>query len=106
MISASDQELVKNAMLCQAFKTSEMYRLLDAMMAALEHEALDALSTTKTVDKDEIFALTVRWQERKEFRERLKGEIEQQIDDWRRLMEDNGLNPEEYQDRSEVIYGG
>ena len=96
-ITVEDRQLVSNALLCQAFKGTPMFDLLDAIMEALERDALNKLSDARTSNKEELFALTLRWQERKFMRQDIKDQIEQTIADARQLVTDIGLDPDEWE---------
>lgn len=97
--------LLGRAQICALFKTSEMYGLLDLMMAAIEHEAMMALENCNAADKDEVFALTIRWQERKRFRRHLLDEIDSNIADAQQLIEAEGLDLDEWKIRSTLEHG-
>lgn len=99
-VTDEQSELLSNAALCQAFRTSEMYKLLDSMMEALESDALNALSEARTNNKEELYGFTIRWQERKLFRQRIKEEIDSNIEDAKALLNDIGLDPQEWAIRS------
>lgn len=94
------KELLSNAALCATFKASEMYRLLDSMMEAMETQALNDLSDARTNNKEELYGLTLRWQERKMMRQHIKEEIDSNIADAQRLVSDFGIEAETWAIRS------
>lgn len=102
MISDQDKQLISIAISCQSFKSSEMYGLLDAMMERYELAALAELAAERSGDKDKVFALTCHWQARRSFRQWLKEEIDSNIVDARGLIAETGLDPDEWQLRSEI----
>ena len=86
---------------CQQFLESPAYVLVDQMMEALEAEALENLKRYEGADREELFNLTVRWQERKKFRARINEQIELAIAEAKLLIE-SGVDADEQQLRSEV----
>lgn len=100
MINDEDVQLIANASLCRSFRDSEMYKLLDSMMKALEEEALNNLSAARTGNKEELFGLTVRWQERKFMRQAIMEEIDSVVADGHGLIQELGVDPNEIEVRS------
>ncbi len=100
-----EEDLLRRGSLCQAFKGSEMYVLLASMMEAIERDALANLNSYTGADRDQVFAFTMRWQERRRFREAVLEQIDINIEDAAALIRNQGGDPEEWMDRSTIEHG-
>jgi hypothetical protein len=100
-----EESLLTRGHLCKAFKGSAMYELLAAMMQALEDDALSRLRNYHGHDKDENFALTLRWQERRRFHEQLLEQIDINIDEAVATVEQSGGDLEDWTMRSDIEHG-